>query len=189
MAEEHEVKLAANQLLERFRANDTALLREIYTDHFNACWSKIRQAGGTREDCREVFQEALYSLLVKTQNPEFELKTSFRGYLVQSCFYLWLKARKQQQLWLPLFSQEFGVDPGTTVLEGLEEKDQLLMSMYVALRKISSACRRVLELFFLEKRSDKFIAASMGYSVQFVKNKRQRCLKTLRSIIDKTTNS
>jgi RNA polymerase sigma factor (sigma-70 family) len=179
------VQLTANETLRGLRSGDTAVLKQIYTDHFGACYRKISAAGGTMEECREVFQEGLYVLLVKAKDPDFQLKTSFQGYLVQTCYFLWLKPQKNIRRLVPLLNEEVRSDNNVASRAEFEQKEKNYSAAFAAVRELTEACRSVLELFFLDQYSDKEIAEKMDYSTKFVKNKRQRCLNTLRGIIAK----
>lgn len=185
MGNQEEVRLTANRTLDRLRNGDIEVLKQLYTDHFSACYLKISAAGGTLEECREVFQEALYSLLVKSSNPDFELSSSFQGYLVQSCYYLWLKSKKKLKRLESLLTQESLLAPILVAQEEFEQREKTLLAIFKGLRQLTAACQNVLEGFFLDQRPDKDMAKELGYSKQFVKTKRQRCLKKLREIISK----
>jgi DNA-directed RNA polymerase specialized sigma24 family protein len=118
------VQLTANETLRGLRSGDTAVLKQIYTDHFGACYRKISAAGGTMEECREVFQEGLYVLLVKAKDPDFQLKTSFQGYLVQTCYFLWLKPQKNIRRLVPLLNEEVRSDNNVASRAEFEQKEK-----------------------------------------------------------------
>ncbi len=173
-------KSSDDQLMERLRHRDPHAIEQVYLQSFDRCAKVVLGDGGNKEDAKEVFQEAIFSLIIKLKNPEFAIKSNVGAYLRQSCFNIWVhakrRARKLQVIDAGLIqmTEETSMDEEKSALEEKYER------LYACLRKLTDACQRILDLSYYQKKKDKEIALLMDYTPEFVKNKRRRCMQSLR---------
>ncbi len=165
---------------------DQPNVQEFYDQVFPNCRGYVARYGGTEEDAREIFQRSLLILLVKLKNPDFNPKKGLKEYLFGI-------VRNQWQTERDLRLKKAGTTESDRDLEladdpeDFEEKSELEQKyarMFAALRQVSEECRRLLRLTFYNKTRDKEIAKVMDYSVEFVRNKRRRCIRQIRSHLD-----
>lgn len=174
------------ELLDRLRRKDNEAIEKLYKSGIKSCASLVMKDGGTLEDAREVLQEALFSLIIKLENPDFKIKSNVNGYLYRTCFNIWVASKKKARRNISIDASPFEIEDDISDVDFKNNQEQRYKQMYKCLEKISSECQQLLKFTFFEKKSDAEIAPIMNYKVGFVKNKRRRCLKALRTCVEKT---
>ena len=169
--------MQSNNLPEK---NNASYITDIYKSAFPACALKIKTNGGSMDDARDVFQEAMVDFLVKMKKPGFEVHTSTVAYLQQACFYIWLGRHKKQRKTVSIEGVAPQLEAEQTDAEKYQQKEDRITQMHRNLKTLDDPCRQLLNMFFFEKKKDKEIAVSLAYTTQFVKTKRRRCIAKLR---------
>ena len=136
--------------------------------------------GGTQEDAEDCTQEAITSFYSRLMNdPDLEVD-NVDSYVFGSARYIWLNKKKKNNR-LPqtdLGDYQIADDQ----FEGLQE-DQLEVIME-AMESISESCRKLLVLFYFEKKNMTEIASLLEYKgIDSVKTKKYKCLSALRSLV------
>jgi DNA-directed RNA polymerase specialized sigma24 family protein len=75
--------------------NDHAILREIYENYADRIKHHIIKNGGTANDAKDVFQDALMIIYKKAQSEDFELTSQFYTYLFGICHFVFKRKRKK----------------------------------------------------------------------------------------------
>lgn len=171
------------QYIEGIKSNNRNLVREIYNLYLPSVIKLVRSNKGNRDEARDIFQEALLLIYEKAQQPDFELTSSFKAYLLGICRYLWLRQLKKK------YRSDLTIegDEGYTIKDDLEvliseEEKWKLMRMKFAL--LGKDCQRVLQLFF-DGHSLKEIAEKMNYTEKTAKWKKFSCKEKLSKSIKK----
>ena len=176
--------MADQKYLQGLLKNDREILEEIY-DRFSARITElIVNQGGTIEDARDVFHDALMVIYEKVRTNEFELTSSFYTYLHSVSYYIWDRKRKKM-LRNAVTVEELG---RLTEVEGFEkeihqrEKDRLFLDSF---QKLGPVCQQLLELFFA-KTSIKEIARQLQLKNEHAaRTRKYRCQKKLEDLIKK----
>lgn len=160
------------------RSGDTEGLRRIYREFLPRVSGLITQNGGSYEDAKDVFQDALVVLYEKCRQSGFELSSTFSTLLYGVCRNLWGNRLQKKSRTEVTLTDDFKfmdeTDLESEIIE--EEKDRILWD---AFRQIGEDCRRLLELFF-EKKSMEEIAATLGFgSVGYAKKRKFQCKEHL----------
>lgn len=166
--------------IRRIRQKDKKVVQELYEAHYKPCSAIILRDGGTVEDAREVFQEALFSLLVKAQNPDFSIRSNLKGYLYRTCFNIWVKMKREQRKYESTDKVLNDLPDQDGIPEKQEQEERYLL-LNDCIKKASPACQKLLELSYYTDMIDEKIAEAMNYTKLFVRNKRRRCMKALRA--------
>lgn len=173
-----------NELLLRLRQNDSAAIKEIYRLAFPACAHLITNHQGTTEDARDVFQEALIVLHRNVRKPDFELTCQVQTYLYAVVRRLWMKRQAQHhKKGLELIVDEPEHKFIVIAEDELEDKRQIEQQHNIiaqCMGELTAECQKVLLGFYYKKQSLTEIAELLGYTVNFTKVKKGRCMKTLR---------
>jgi len=173
-----------NQLIEQLRSEDREAVNKLYELAFFNCSSFVTNNNGTREDARDIFQEALFVLIKNIRKSNFEIKYSLKAYLLGITRNLWLKHLKKNKTDLTIDEKPVEIamidDNEIQQKKELEEKHKLL---YSCMKRLKADCRKLLELTFYEKMPDKEIAPVLAYSLEFVRQKRRRCIKGLKKLM------
>ena len=89
--------MADNIYLEGIKSNDSKVLKEIYTKFSSQTAKMVMSAGGTLEDARDVFQDALIVIHKKVHQDSLVLTSQFNTYLYSVCKFIWWKKRNKQK--------------------------------------------------------------------------------------------
>ena len=170
-----------NQFIKGVLENDFQVLEKIYSIYLPEVILFVKRNHGNLDDARDTFQEAIVVILKKASAPNFELTTTFGGYLYGICRYIWLRQLKKK------FRTEVTLtgDERYTVVENVEEELVELEKRQLFRQKLAEMgedCRRLLGLFF-EGIPLKEIAQKMGYTDDYVKKKNMLCKQTLASLV------
>lgn len=173
-------------LVESLRSSNPGDQRTVFTlfyrDHFPGIKRWILNNSGTEEDAEDVFQEGLIALTLGVRkNRELE-DSALPNYLFSTCKNLWFKQlRTRKQFLRETREMEpepwmFGDQPSTEIPERLQH-------IRSKLNEMGPDCRELLRLFYFERWSMEEIRShyQLG-SVQAAKNKKARCLCSLREL-------
>lgn len=171
-------------LLEGLAANDTSAIEEIYRKNFGAIQAFIVKNGGTSEDARDIFQEAMVVLFQNAQSDSFDLTSSLKTYLYSVARRLWLKKiQKDKRLFATTsdtLAETIPVDDDMEVSGQQSERFDLLE---FSLERIGEPCRSLLTAFYIQKKSMPEIAEAFGYTnADNAKTQKYKCLLRLKKI-------
>ncbi|MDX2246954.1 MAG: sigma-70 family RNA polymerase sigma factor [Bacteroidia bacterium] len=143
----------------------------------------ITTRNGSREEAKDVFQDALVNLLVAIREGKFEGKSSLNTYLYAI----------SKNLWYRRFNRSVKEDDYKNANAG-DEKTDFTPEVHIMdndqrslvsnlLGSLKAKCREVL-ILWAEKYSMKEIAEELGYqNEQVVRNKKNHCLSELKELV------
>ncbi len=171
-----------HQYLTAIRTGDLGGLRRIYQEFLPPVSSLITRNGGTHEDAKDIFQDALVVLYEKSRGGRFELTSTFYTLFYGICRNLWgnrLQKKSRTEVTLPDDPKFMdAADLEQIILE--EEKNRLFWD---AFRLLGADCQRLLHLFF-EKKTMEEIAATMQFSsVGYAKKRKFQCKENLLNFV------
>ena len=74
---------SGSQLLQRINAREPKALEELYQLLFWPCAKVVTKDGGSLDEAKEVFHQAIFSLMIKLQSPDFSLKKNLKRIFIQ----------------------------------------------------------------------------------------------------------
>lgn len=138
----------------------------------------ILSKGGSKEDAKDVFQEALIIFYEKVRTTDFKLTAAIGTYLYSVSRFLWkdefIKRKGQQKvdLFFEFTSEE------ETELQKAIEREAKFKQIESVLTQLGDKCLRLLKLFYYEGLSMKIIASKVGLkSEKIAKNQKYKCLE------------
>lgn len=156
-------------------------LRVLYQLYYGMIEQLVLRNNGEKEDAADIFQDGLVALFHKARQAGFKLTASMKTLLYAICRNLWLmklRKRKRETPLTDVHQETASLDAG--ILDILEDNDRNQL-VAQGLQHLGEDCRKVLQLYYFERRKMKGIASTMGYSgEQVAKNKKSRCLRKLR---------
>ncbi|MCD4788551.1 MAG: hypothetical protein K8R37_01015 [Bacteroidales bacterium] len=161
------------------------VLNYIYENYFYQIRALIDQNFGTRDDAKDIFQDAILTIYQKLQKEKTTLNCSFNTYFYSVCRLLWLKQLEQRKL-KKLYLEESGEfveldEKITTVIEA-NDRYKIYQDHF---KKLSFNCQKILELF-LAGISVKEIARILRYrSGDYIKKRKHYCKENLVASIKK----
>jgi RNA polymerase sigma factor (sigma-70 family) len=138
----------------------------------------ILSKGGSKEDAKDVFQEALIIFYEKVSNTEFKLTAAIGTYLYSVSRFLW-----KDELIKRKGKTAVDVDFEFTSEEEAEfqlaiEREAKFKQIERVLSQIGDKCLQLLKLFYYEGLSMKIIASKVGLkSEKIAKNQKYKCLE------------
>ncbi|MBK9018355.1 MAG: hypothetical protein IPM82_32305 [Saprospiraceae bacterium] len=84
-------------LLDSLRSSDNAVLEHLVQEYRPRVVVQIIKQGGSEDDANDIFQEALTAIYLKSQQPDFQLTSSFYTFLYAICQNHWLKKCREKK--------------------------------------------------------------------------------------------
>jgi DNA-directed RNA polymerase specialized sigma24 family protein len=137
---------------------DDALL-SLYRTAFPDCARMIHRMGGTLEQAKDSFHDALLIYMEKEKAGTLRLRSSPKAYLLGTAKICWLRAQDKRST-LPLTGEHEPAEPGETDHEELEERESTLLK---SLQKAGQKCLELLSAFYYDHCSLQDIAARFGF--------------------------
>ena len=171
-------------ILKGLREGDSKVIKGLYENAFKYCASIVTNNSGHLEDARDLFQDAIMVLFRNSQKKDFKLTCKVKTYLYSVMRNLWLKQiDKEGRGGLKLIVDDDDrplVIVEENEVEAREEKERKYKSVTAALDLIKEDCKKLLLDFYFKKMDLGSIAEEMGYTYQFIKVKKNRCMNALK---------
>lgn len=141
-----------HRYIDALRSNDEPAIREIYRQHSGNILRWVVSRGGSADDARDIFQEALIAVFEKAQNADFVLTCPLGALLHVICSRKWVDRLRQK-------GKEAGVrneeelrymaevaDDALSIAEEALAEQMRQEKLKKAFEQISDLCRRLLSL-------------------------------------------
>lgn len=168
-----------NDLIKGIRNHETTILHHVYEYYYPVIEGYITHNQGSREQARDIFQDAMIIIYKRIRANELELSCKFGTYLYAICKNIWMQERKKfLQRADKLRHQPLEVhDPGPA-------DDPLLQNHLSGLFNkhfdaLSKDCQKILSMYF-NNFSVEDIRAAMNYKdLHHTADRKYRCKKSL----------
>ncbi|MEO6151406.1 MAG: sigma-70 family RNA polymerase sigma factor [Mucilaginibacter sp.] len=151
------------------------LFIRLYKKAFPAAANYVRKMGGSFDEAKDVFQDALVIYYEKAVTVPTPVNTSDAAYLLGITRHLWLKKNRENNLLQPLDTYECGDKE-----EHLPSSDKLMYYLETAGQK----CMEMLRAFYYDKLPVKDIATLFGYSGERSATvQKYKCLEKVRDTV------
>jgi RNA polymerase sigma factor (sigma-70 family) len=172
-------------IVEGLRLNSDFIIKYVYKEFFPTIRFLVKSNTGFDEDAEDIFQEALFIVLKKLQDEEFELSSSFLTYLYSISRNLWLqRLKRKRQAYQNQDDLERYLSGRDASVDSHYEEHEKYKLFQEYFDKMSPDCQRLMKLF-LSKMSLREIAEEMGYkSEDYAKTKKYLCKESLKKLIE-----
>ncbi len=162
---------------------DKAGIDHLYRTHFEAVKRYITTHGGTDADAEDIYQEAFLALWrnVKTGKLSSPDEVNIGGYLFNIARFKWVDQVRKKQTHLKMLKEKLGETDREGVAE--DESGERIAAVKKHLNELGESCKKVLLLFYYEKKTMKEIAAEMNWEEATARNNKYRCLQKLRNLM------
>ena len=161
-------------------SKDHLTYSNLYEFEFPKIVLLILKRGGTIDDAKDIFQDALVILIEKIYKDNINIKSSIGGYLYVICDNLWkyyrketvMKSKVKEGFWYNLEREQnfCMMDEPLLYDQVIEEFEQL-----------GDNCKKLLQLFYFEQKSWDKITKIMGYSTAAsARNQKYKCIEKIR---------
>lgn len=159
-------------------AETEALIMRLYKSAFPAVARYVAKLGGSFDDARDVFQDALVIYYEKAAADKLELQKGESAYLLGIAKHLWFKKFRDGRYDISLNEFE-GID-----LPDEAEPQPLAEKLQHYLETAGKKCMDILSAFYYDKLPMKQIAGLFGYSGErSVSVQKYKCLEKVRETI------
>lgn len=160
------------------KATEQEILTEVYRDSFPAAAHLIRRLGGTAEEAKDVFHDALLIYLERKASQTLNIQTSVKAYLLGITKILWLHSRKQYFTAMPEEVESFIAEEQDTNEGEKRVLDYILLA--------GQKCMQMLKAFYYDGLSLPEIASHFGFNgVRSATVQKYKCLQKVRTEIKK----
>lgn len=138
-------------------------LTALYKKAFPLVAGHVCRMGGSFDDAKDIFQDALVIYYEKSTQQELTLKYSDKAYLFGIARYLWNKKYKEsiKQLSIEQLNADFDEEAG---LIDAVEKEISSTRLFKLLETAGQKCMQLLSAFYYEKLNMEKVAERFGFS-------------------------
>ena len=168
-----------NDLIKGIRNHDSSLLWHVYETYYPIIEGYIIHNQGSREQARDIFQDAMIIVYNRIKSDELELSCKFGTYLYAICKNIWMQERKKYlQRAEKLRQQPLVVnDPGPADDPLLQNHLTNLFNKHF--EELSKDCQKILSMYF-NNFSVEDIRVAMNYKdLHHTADRKYRCKKSL----------
>ncbi|MEM9339160.1 MAG: sigma-70 family RNA polymerase sigma factor [Bacteroidota bacterium] len=169
------------RLVNGFISGDLNVLERCYQDHLPYVIRFIIKNGGSEEEAKDVFQDAMVITHKKLRERDFELTSTLGTYLIGVSKKIWSNRQRKLTREVKMEVTSDLEHPDDDVLEKWDEEERVNLFQKHFLR-LSQDCQDLLRLFF-EKKSMKQIAEMRNTTEGYVKKRKFKCKSSLLKMV------
>jgi len=174
-------KYTDRELIQGLKSGESFAVKYLAREFLPVISYFLSKNNGSKEDAKDVFQDALFIIIEKIHNNDFEVQGALSTYLFAICKHLWLieldrqKAANNYQLRHLIESKE--IDSSELVDNVFYEN--VFRQCFNAMDEIS---QKILKMYWMEI-SPVEIAEKLGYSYGYIRKRKSECMKELKTRI------
>lgn len=162
---------------------DRKVIRAIYQNFADRVSNYILQKGGSAEDAKDIFQDALMIILEKVQFADFQLNSTFYTFLFSVNKMLWYnKSRKKSRNTVSI--------PDDNTLRDVQNVEQQLLDREMDniyrqnFSKLGELCQQLLRLFFAKKDMTTIANQLKLKNEHTARTRKYRCREQLKKLME-----
>ena len=168
-------------LVAALREKDEKVLKLVYRQHYGTITNMVMNNGGSLQEAKDVYQDAVIVLYEKLQDHQFELNCLIKTFLYSVSRNIWLKQLKVRRKFEGTISDN-DEDAGSLWDQSMDKEDQY-QAMNLALEALGEPCSTIMRDFYIHKSSMEEITEKFGYTnSDNAKNQKYKCLKRLKKL-------
>ena len=167
----HDVKdYSDREIIDCLRSRQSYVVRYLSVRYLPMVRQIVTETGGTFEDAKDIFQEALLILIEKIDNRDFILTCRFKTFLYCVCKNLWKLVIARKSVTTNYFNRRIEADPEKNAEDLIDNKvyHEIFRKSFESLDKVS---RDILKLYWDEVPPQE-IAQKLGYTYGYVRKKK-----------------
>jgi RNA polymerase sigma factor (sigma-70 family) len=161
------------EIIECLRNRKSYVVRYLFKQYLPMIRLMVYKMGGTGEDAKDIFQDALLIMLQKIDSKEFVLSCKFKTFLYSVCENLWRNIVKNRLASANYLEKTIDDYTGQDFTEIYDNKlyEHLFYDMF---KTLDPRCQIILKLYWKDF-SPKEIAEKLGYAYSYVRKKKCEC--------------
>ena len=175
-----------NEIVQGILKNDRKVLQYLYKKLRPQILAYITNNGGSEQDAEDILQDGIIAFFTNVRNGKYEAQsnTQVTTYIHQVCKFRWLdqlkSARRKTTVKMEVVKEDnYSEDPVYFQEAERIEKVSKVEKMFA---QLGDKCKKLLTLFYYEKKKMTEINEIMNFSGNTSKNEKYRCMKKLRSL-------
>jgi RNA polymerase sigma factor (sigma-70 family) len=161
------------QLIEKLKENNEQAFKLLYK-YYPIIRSYLLRFGATQQEIEDVYHEALFILINKLKDPQFELTSTVNTFLFGICKHKYITINREKKKSSEI---ELNSDDNKLLEEAIQE-DKKYEVAQKAFHQLEESCKKLLKAFYVEGKRMKQIANEFGFSSDKVaKTQKYRCLE------------
>lgn len=157
----------------------TALFTGLYKKAFPLVAAYVSKMGGSAEEAKDVFQDALVAYYEKAAGSGFQLKQTEIAYVMGTAKYIWIKKYKDNSRFT-----HSDLPAGETDIAGESEREPAPERIVRFLEHAGQKCMDLLSAFYYHKKPLQDIAELFGFSgVRSATVQKYKCLEKVRNAV------
>jgi RNA polymerase sigma factor (sigma-70 family) len=171
------------QIVDGISRDDLKVMDYIYDRFYEKVEGFLMGRGGNPEHIKDVFQEALYVIVVKVREEGLRLTCAFSTYLMAVCKNIWMHDMRKNRYHLV---EDSRLDTAAAEDHVDREQEEKLLALYEHhFKQLSEDCQKLLRLHFA-RVSLAEIRQIFGYSSEhYTSDRKYRCKQSLYNRIRK----
>lgn len=172
------------EVLEKIMVNPVLLsvekdIGELYELAFPHVAAFVRKMGGSLDDAKDIFHDALVIFYEQTKDKDFTVKNAPEAYLLGIAKHLWIRKFKRDRKRVSLDDTELSITIPDDHFPDVSSKHLLSF-----LEQAGKKCLDLLRAFYYEKLSVGKIAANLGYASEHSASvQKYKCLEKVRDTV------
>ncbi len=171
-------------ILQAIRNNkDHLVFNELYKSSFQKIKGFVLKSGGQVEDVKDIFQDALLTLIKKVKDGSYEQRSEIDGFLYGVARNMWYYKLRQKKNTSDIddFQEIKASDQRADFYVYESERSQLIQGLF---ERLGQRCKELLTASIFDGKSLKEICAELGFSsINSAKTKNYKCKQRLIKLV------
>jgi len=168
--------LTEEEKVKKIIEGDDDVLKDMYLDQFDKIRSLALRYGKDESSVFDLFQDGMIDMIENLRSGKFDHGASLGTYLFSICRNKLNNEKRKRKI----ETSELNENLEQHDEEYSEETHKAEQIMNQELGRMKEDCKKLLRMFYFEKKPLKEIASIMSYTESFVRVKSNRCKNTLR---------
>lgn len=172
-------QLNEDQIVALLRTDHRSAFGHLYRGYFRMVEYFVTKNSGNGHDAEDVFQETMLAMFDKAREEGFALSCTVKTFVYSVARNIWLKKLRDNRIKVSV--TDFEKYDNIPLEEDAPENDKQ-DQLKTAIEQLGEGCRKILVLFYYQKKKMEEIAAELGYTnADNAKNQKYKCLQQLKS--------
>lgn len=174
------------EIIRAIKQNDDPVLKHLYQSNYAKVEQYVLKNRGSEQQAKDIYQEAFIVMWKNIQVDKFVPKgeTAIQGYLYTIARNKWMDYVRSAYFKKTVSAQEEKALDQSLYQAELEspEENPFMNTVLGAFSELGADCKQLLNYFYFDKKSLKEIASILNIGAASVRNKKYRCMQSLRAL-------
>jgi RNA polymerase sigma factor (sigma-70 family) len=168
--------------IQALQTNDQRGIKAIYQEFLPRVARFIERNGGSKDDAKDIFQEALLIIYQKSKSADFQLSSQFYTLLYGISRNLWGNQLQKKSRTEVTLSEDIKYNSIPDLSQWIDKAEEEKL-FWDAFHQLGEDCQRILQLFFTKVKMEAIVQQLGLSSVSFAKKKKFQCKEQLVKLV------